>query len=429
MEMLSTENLATSEILEKIKNARSSCENVKHLVAPIMEDVKKNGDSALRRLTERFDKVKLTSLKVSPEEFEEARGLVSPEVSEALKVGYGTIEKFHRAMYREKEEAVETAPGVKLWREFRPIEKVGLYAPGGLAAYPSTVLMLGIPAKIAGCSTIVLCTPPMPDGKVQPSVLVAAQMCGIETVFKIGGSQAIAAMAYGTETVPAVYKVLGPGSQFISTAKTMVADIVAFDMPAGPSEVMVIADESANPEWVAADLMAQLEHGPDSQSVLVTFDKATAERVKKALLAQFETAPRKEIIKNSLAKSFAVVIKNPEEAIEIANEYASEHLEIIVDDQNVESQILAGVTNAGSIFLGKWSAESYGDYCSGGNHTLPTSGFAKMFAGVSTDSFGKWIQVQRLSEEGARSLKRTVEVFAQCEGLPAHGNAATLRFK
>nr|NIQ37679.1 histidinol dehydrogenase [Pseudomonadota bacterium] len=335
------------------------------------------------------------------------------------------VERFHRSHVRKREKSVATEKGVSVWREFRPIERVGLYIPGGKAAYFSTVLMLAVPAQIAGCREIIMSTPPSKDGQCNPAVLVAADLCGIEKIYKIGGAQAIAAMAFGTETIPRVYKIFGPGSHYVTTAKLMVYGVVGIDMPAGPSELVVIADESAEPRWIAADLLAQLEHGEDSQGVLVTPSKICAERVTQEIKRQISGASRREIIRDSLRNSYVVIVKSIDEACAIANEYAPEHLGIIAKNG---AGILKKIWNAGSVFLGGYSSASLGDYATGANHTLPTSGFARMFSPLSTQSFGKMMQVQKVSQEGIKNLRETVETLAIGEGLEAHRDAINIRF-
>lgn len=425
MKILNTTQFKKEEILRFIRESRSKAADVKAVVSEILDEVKKQGDKALFALTERLDKVKLSNLAVSAQEIQNAYGLLEPSVLIALKKAKKNIEKFHKAIVTKKEKAIETVDGVKVWREFRPIEKVGLYVPGGKAAYPSTVLMLAVPAKVAGCEEIVICSPPLKDGSINPAILVAADLCGIKNIFKIGGAQAVAAMAYGTETVPKVSKIFGPGNQFVTTAKMLVYGEIDIDMPAGPSEVEVIADEIANPAWVAADLLSQLEHGTDSQALLVTFSEGFAQAVITQMNEQMSRLSRKLIIEEAFKKSFAIVVNSIEEACEITNEYAPEHLEIV---STQESEILKKVNNVGSVFLGKYTSEPLGDYATGANHTLPTSGFAKMFPPLSTDSFGKMIQVQKVSQKGIRNLREIVEILAAAEELDAHKNAITIRF-
>lgn len=427
MKILSAQSASIETILGEIEamRARRDATKVEGAVRAILARVRSGGDRALFALAEEFDQVKLSELRVSNDEMKKAYRSFDPSLKKALKQSKKNIEVFHNATLRMKERVIRTEKGVELWREFRPIERVGLYVPGGKAAYPSTVLMLSIPAKIAGCEEIILCTPPSRDGRCSPVVLGAAYLCGITQVYKVGGAGAIAAMAYGTETIPKVSKIFGPGNSYVTTAKMLVFGDVDIDMPAGPSEVLVIADESANSRWVAADLLSQLEHGEDSQAVLVTFSRAFAEKVEIEMRSQMKSLSRNRIMEESFKKSFAVIVRSVDEACRLVNEYAPEHLEIIAKK---ESQILNKINNAGSIFLGSYTNEPLGDYATGANHTLPTSGFAKMFPALSTESFGKMIQVQRVSKAGIRKLKSAVETLAASEGLDAHKNAVAVRF-
>ncbi|OGG56293.1 histidinol dehydrogenase [Candidatus Kaiserbacteria bacterium RIFCSPHIGHO2_02_FULL_55_20] len=413
-------------VMKLIRNRRSNKADMASVVSKIIKRVRKEKDSALFDLTEKFDGPRLRTLRVSKREIAAAYAEETQEVISALRTAKNSIEKFHKTTVRKKEPAVVVRKGVKVWREFRPIRSVGLYIPGGKAAYPSTVLMLAIPAQIAGCREIVLCVPPGKDGKIPGAVLVAADMCGISNIFKVGGAQAIAAMAYGTGTIPKVSKIFGPGNQYVTTAKLQVYGEVDIDMPAGPSEVLVFADETANPSWVAADLLSQLEHGEDSQAILVTLSKTLGERVLKEINTQREVLPRKTIISESLKKSFAIVADSFDTAIALINDYAPEHLEIILKD---EKKALEAITDAGSVFLGPYTSEPLGDYATGANHTLPTSGYAKMFSALSVESFGKKMQVQRVSREGIKGMRNTVETLAKREGLSAHKNAVSIRFK
>ncbi|HBB02347.1 MAG: histidinol dehydrogenase, histidinol dehydrogenase [Candidatus Peregrinibacteria bacterium GW2011_GWF2_38_29] len=424
MEILNTKNLSVEKILSRIKRVQSKKQDVETSVKNILMSVKTGRDKAVFKLTEKFDEVKLTSLKVDVREITDAYSQVSPALLRALKRAKRNIVKFHKANLIKKGPVVETEKGVKSWREFRPIEKVGLYVPGGKAAYPSTVLMLAVPAKIAGCEKVIICTPVDKFGKCNPAVLVAADICGVSNVYKIGGAQAIAAMAYGTETVPRVYKIFGPGNQYVTTAKMLVYGEVDIDMPAGPSEVLIIADKDANPRWIAADALSQLEHGEDSQSILITFSEDFARKVIEEMKSQIRELSRKNIIAESFGKSFAIIVDSEEQACEITNEYAPEHLEIITKNPR---KTLKKINNAGSVFLGEYSSEPLGDYASGANHTLPTSGYAKMFNPLSAESFGKMMQVQKISKAGIKRLKKTVEIIAESEGLTAHKKAITIR--
>jgi len=397
---------------------------IKKLVVSILENVKTKGDKKVLEYTEKYDNVKLENLAVSQQEFDACDEFVSDELKEAMKVAYKNILTFHTT-HRENYHVVETMPGVRCWRRALPIEKVGLYIPSGTAPLFSTVLMLGIPAKLMGCKEIVVCVPPQADGTVHPAVLYAAKMVGLKSVFKIGGAQAIAAMAYGTESVPKVYKIFGPGNSFVTVAKQLVfRDGIAIDMPAGPSELMVVVDETMPAAYAAADLLSQAEHGVDSQVLLVTFKEEYLKKVQKHLVEQLKDLPRKEIAEKALENSFAIVVKTQEEARDIVNEYAPEHL--IVGLRNCNA-FATEIHNASAIFLGNYSPESVGDYATGPNHTLPTGGFAKMFSGVMLESFAKKVTYQQLTPEGLINLGKTVEVMAAAEGLYAHKNAVTIR--
>ena len=425
MKTLFTKKYSISEITNLIKQRQSQKTDVEKVALGIIKEVSTNKDKALFSFSQKFDGVELKTLQVSKKEIAEAYKKESKEVIKALKIAKVNIEKFHKNNVKKKEAPIITTKGVSVWREFRPIGKVGLYIPGGKAAYPSTVLMLGVPAKIAGCSEIVLCVPPGKDGEVPSVVLVAADICGISKIFKVGGAQAVAAMAYGTESIPKVSKIFGPGNQYVTTAKMLVYGEVDIDMPAGPSEVLVFADKDADPAWIAADLLSQLEHGEDSQAILITTSEFLAKKVLIEVRNQTENLERKEIIKKSLENSFAIIVETEDQACEIINEYAPEHLEIIGKS---ESQILKKINNAGSVFLGKYSSEPLGDYATGSNHTLPTSGYAKMFSALSVESFGKKMQIQRVTKDGIKKLRNTVEVLATREGLGAHKNAISIRF-
>jgi histidinol dehydrogenase len=426
MQTLDTRKTNPAKILQIIRKQRSKAEDVENIVKPILADIKRGGDAAVLKYARKFDSPDLKTFVVSEKEIAAAYKSINPKLLAALKKAKQNIEKFHKANLIRKEKVVETSKGVKVWREFRAIEKVGLYIPGGKAAYPSTVLMLAIPAQIAGSQEIVICTPADKEGNCNPTVLAAAKLCGIKKIFKVGGSQAIAAMAFGTETIPKVYKIFGPGNQFVTTAKMLVYGEVDIDMPAGPSEVGIIADNSANPTFIAADFLSQLEHSEDSQSVLFTSSSTLIEKVKAEIEKQMETLSRKAIIKVSLQKSFAILCKNDAEIASLANEYAAEHLEIVAKN---EAFFLKAIQNAGSIFLGEYTSEPLGDYATGANHTLPTSGFAKMFSPLSADSFGKMIQIQKVSKAGLQKLSQTVETLATSEGLDAHKNAISIRLK
>ncbi len=393
-------------------------------VANILKDVRENGDAALRHCARFFDKVELDEFSVTEAEFDEADALVADELKAAIKTAKANIEKFHAGTEGERK-VIETTPGVSCWRRSVAIEKVGLYVPAGSAPLFSTVLMLAIPAAIAGCREVVMCSPSNGEGKIDPTTLYTARLCGVTKVFKIGGAQAVGAMAFGTETVPTVYKIFGPGNQFVTEAKMQVMRFgVAIDMPAGPSEVAVIADETCVPEFVAADLLSQAEHGPDSQVILVSTSRNVVDNVLGEIDRQVAELPRRQIAEAALANSRAFVVKNLAEAVELMNEYAAEHL--ILATENADE--LAGqVVNAGSVFIGNYSCESAGDYASGTNHTLPTNGYARSFSGVSTASFMKSITYQKLTADGIRNLGPAIELMAAAEQLDAHKRAISVR--
>ncbi len=399
-------------------------ESIEVMVKPVMEAVKSSGDEALREFTQKFDGVELTELRVTEEEVNAAADLVADDLKQAIAVAKKNIETFHEAQ-KDEFVKVETMPGVNCYRKSVGIDKVGLYIPGGTAPLFSTVLMLAVPAKIAGCRELVLCTPPDKEGNVHPAILYTAQLVGIDIIFKVGGAQAVAAMTFGTETVPQVYKIFGPGNQYVTAAKQLAMKYgVAIDMPAGPSEVAVYADESAVPAFVAADLLSQAEHGVDSQVVLVASSEAVVEAVKTEVSNQLKTLPRAEMASKALDNSVAIVLNDQGAAIELLNEYGAEHLILSVKDH---WEVADRIVNAGSIFLGNYTPESAGDYASGTNHTLPTNGYAKMYSGVSLDSFVKKITYQEITQEGLKVLGPVVETMAAAEQLEAHKNAVTLR--
>ena len=395
-------------------------------VSAILADVKATGDAALRKYTQQFDKVTLTDIRVTAAEFEAADAILDESLKNAIRQAALNIEAFHRAQV-ESVTLIETMPGVQCWRKPVGIEKVGLYIPGGTAPLFSTILMLAIPARLAGCNEIVLCTPPGKDGLVHPAVLWAAHFTGITQVFKTGGVQAIGAMAYGTESVPKVYKIFGPGNQYVTCAKQLVNSAgTAIDMPAGPSEVAVFADDSCVPAFVAADLLSQAEHGADSQVLLVTTSEKVIVEVEKEVATQLALLPRKDLAAKALDNSKLVLVKDRDEAMDMLNDYAPEHL--IMACENDEA-LATRVINAGSVFLGNYSPESAGDYASGTNHTLPTNGYATAYSGVSVDSFVKKITFQRLTREGLLALAPSIEAMAAAEGLDAHKNAVSIRIK
>ena len=395
-------------------------------VQAVLDDVKARGDEAVKEYELKFDKAVLEQLAVTQEEMDEAETLVDATLREAIILAHHNIKAFHEAQ-RFSEVRVETQPGVECWQKSVAIERVGLYIPGGTAPLFSTVLMLATPAKIAGCGEIVLCTPPSCEGKVNPAILVAARVAGVSRIFKAGGVQAIGAMAYGTESVPKVFKIFGPGNQYVMAAKQLVSlHDVAIDMPAGPSELCVIADANANAEFVAADLLSQAEHGTDSQVLLITTSEPMAKSVEEAMERQLELLPRKDMALKSLDNSKIVVVRDDDEAIELSNIYAPEHL--VIQTDNFET-LATRVVNAGSVFLGRYACESAGDYASGTNHTLPTHGYATAYSGVNLDSYSRKITFQHISEEGISRIGRAVEAMAAAESLDAHKNAMTVRLK
>ncbi len=399
-------------------------QNLLPKVQEVLDAIREKGDEAVKSYTLSFDQVNLSSLQLSDEQIHQMASLLDPQVKKAIEVAKTNIEKFHQTQLQ-KVEKIETMPGVWCWRKSVGIEKVGIYIPGGTAPLFSTVLMLGIPAKIAGCKEIILCTPPNKDGKIHPAIAYAATLVGINNIYTIGGVQAIGAMAFGTESVPKVHKIFGPGNQYVTAAKQLVQQYgTAIDMPAGPSEVCVWADETAVPEFVAADLLSQAEHGADSQVLLVASQESIVEKVKHALQEQLTILPRMEFAEKALANSKAIVITQTENALELINEYAPEHL--ILSIQNAEL-MAEKVWNAGSVFIGNFSPESVGDYASGTNHTLPTNGYAKAYSGVSVDSFVKKITFQQLTERGLTNIAQTVIDMAKAESLDAHAQAVQIR--
>ena len=422
--MILISNPDKSQWQEILKRPVMNTENLFDTVRSVIDRVKEEGDRAVLDYEEKFDKVVLASLAVSEEEQQEAENLVSEDLKAAIRLAKQNIETFHAAQ-RFEGKKVQTQPGVTCWQKAVAIEKVGLYIPGGTAPLFSTVLMLAVPARIAGCKEIVLCTPPGRDGKVHPAVLFAAKVAGVNRIFKAGGIQAIAAMAYGTESVPKVYKIFGPGNQYVTAAKQLVSlRDVAIDMPAGPSEVEVLADETANPIFVAADLLSQAEHGVDSQAILITTSVELQQAVKVEVERQLALLPRKEIAEKSLANSKLIVVDSMAEAIELTNAYAPEHLIIETEDY---LSVAERIVNAGSVFLGSLTPESAGDYASGTNHTLPTNGYAKAYSGVSLDSFIRKITFQEIKPEGLNIIGPAIELMAANEQLDAHKNAVRVR--
>lgn len=408
-----------------LKRPSQDFTTVRNTVQDILNDVKQRGDAALKDYTKRFDNIELDSFLVNEEEWQTANR-INEDLKEAIRIAIKNVTTFHSAQ-QQPVEKIETMPGVVCWRKSVAIDKVGLYIPGGTAPLFSTLIMLGMPAIIAGCKEIILCTPPQKNGAVHPAVLYAAQQIGINKIYKTGGAQAIAAMAYGTETINKVYKIFGPGNQYITCAKMLVnAEGIAIDMPAGPSEVAIMADETADANFIAADLLSQAEHGKDSQVILVSNNEAVITKTIKALQDQLDALPRKTIATEALQNSKAILVHDLDEAIELMNEYAPEHLIISCDNAAAIAEL---ITNAGSVFLGHYSPESVGDYASGTNHTLPTNGFAKAYSGVSLDSFYKKITFQQLTKQGLQNISKAVTTLAEAEGLQAHANAVMVRLK
>jgi histidinol dehydrogenase len=409
-----------------LKRPSVDAREIEGAVRKIINDVKLRGDEALREYTAKFDRVAIEKFRVSSEEIAAAEARVPDELKGAIKIAKANIEKFH-AGQREEITRIDTMPGVTCWRKSVAIEKVGLYVPGGTAPLISTVLMLGIPAALAGCGKIVLCSPPDKNGNIADAILYAAKVCGITDIFKVGGAQAIAALAYGTEQIPPVDKIFGPGNQYVTLAKQIVSMTnVAIDMPAGPSEVAVVADGSCVPAFVAADLLSQAEHGADSQVLLATTNESVIDNTLAEIERQIECLPRKEIARASLENSKVILVDTVYKAVEIVNYYAAEHLILAIE--NAEA-VAEKIINAGSVFIGNYSCESAGDYASGTNHTLPTNGYARAYSGVSLDSFFKKITFQKLSEEGIANIGPAIECLAEAEGLNAHKNAVTLRLE
>ena len=400
--------------------------DIEHVIENIFNAISKDGDAAIRKYTSLFDKVNTSDFIVSDEEINKSSEVLSEELKEAILVAKNNIEKFHRAQKTSKI-VVETMQGVKCWQEKRPIEKVGLYIPGGTAPLFSTVLMLAIPAQIAGCKEIVLCSPPDKEGKINPAILYTAKLCGVTTIFKVGGVQAIAGLTLGTETIPKVYKIFGPGNQYVTVAKQYATKLgVAIDMPAGPSELLVVADDTSNPAYVASDLLSQAEHGEDSQVVLVSTSEKLIENTLVEVKKQLEKLPRIKIAKKALNNSKFILVKDKDEAIQFINEYAPEHFIVCTKNQDF---FIDTIKNAGSVFIGNYTPESAGDYASGTNHTLPTNGFSRTYSGVNLDSFLKSITFQEITKEGLKKLGRSIELMAESEGLQAHKNAVSIRLK
>ncbi len=408
---------------ELLKRPSQNFSHIKEKVQNIIDDVKQNGNAALKKYTKQFDGVDINNFSLEEHEWQAAK-ILNEDLKNAIKTSIKNITTFHQSQ-KEEVKKIETMPGIMCWRKSVPIEKVGLYIPGGTAPLFSTLIMLAVPAMIAGCKKIIVCTPPQKDGTIHPAILYVAKQIGINKIYKVGGAQAIAAMAFGTQTINKVSKIFGPGNQYITCAKMLLsADDIAIDMPAGPSEVAVLADETANAEFIAADLLSQAEHGKDSQVILITDSEAIISETKKFIDEQLHHLPRKEIAVAALQNSKIILVHNLNEGIELLNDYAPEHLIIAC---NEAEQLIEKIINAGSVFIGNYSPESAGDYASGTNHTLPTNGFAKAFSGVSLDSFYKKITFQQLTKQGLKNISSTVQTMADAEGLHAHANAVAVR--
>jgi len=417
-------NSTKADWADILKRPTQTVADIEATVTDIFAEVRSKGDEAIKKYTNLFDGIQLEDLKVTLSEVNNAEKEITDELKQAILLAKSNIEKFHKAQTTGKIE-VETSNGVKCWQEKRPIQMVGLYIPGGSAPLFSTILMLSIPAKLAGCKEIVLCTPPDKQGNINPAILYTAKLCGVTEIFKIGGIQAIAALTFGTESVPGVYKIFGPGNQFVTVAKQLATKYnVAIDMPAGPSELLVVADKLSNPAYVASDLLSQAEHGADSQVILVSTCRELIDKVEIEIEQQLEQLPRKDIASKAIANSKLIYVASNEVALELINEYGPEHF--IINTQE-EDFFIDGVENAGSIFIGKYTPESAGDYASGTNHTLPTNGYAKQYSGVNLDSFMKSMTFQKIDETGIKNIGKAIEIMAEAEGLQAHKNAVTLR--
>ena len=411
---------------EILKRPTQTVSDIEEIVNSIFKEVQAEGDAVIKKYTAQFDKVSLESLLVNDAEIDNASNSVSDALKQAITLAKSNIEKFHAAQKTSKVE-VETMPGVECWQEKRPIQKVGLYIPGGTAPLFSTILMLAIPATLAGCKEIVLCSPPDKNGEINPAILYTAQLCGVTQIFKVGGIQAIAGMTFGTESIPKVYKIFGPGNQYVTVAKQLATQYnVAIDMPAGPSELLVVADDSANAAFVASDLLSQAEHGVDSQVILVSTSEKLVKAVEKEIENQIQLLPRKDIARKSIGNSKLILVKNDQEALDLINEYGPEHFIVCVENEDF---YLENIQNAGSVFIGNYTPESAGDYASGTNHTLPTNGYAKQYSGVNLDSFMKSMTFQKISKKGIKGIGTAIELMAEAEGLQAHKNAVTLRLK
>lgn len=419
-------NPAPETWAELLQRPTQALEDIEATVTDIFREIKVKGDRAVEKYTSIFDGVSIDKIRVSSKEIIAAPNLISNALKESIQLAKKNIECFHEAQKTERID-VETSIGVQCWQEKRPIQKVGLYIPGGTAPLFSTILMLAIPAQIAGCQEIILCTPPNKDGTIDPAILYTAQLCGIQTIFKIGGIQAIAAMTFGTETVPQVYKIFGPGNQYVTVAKQLATKHgIAIDMPAGPSELLVVADDTANAAFVASDLLSQAEHGTDSQVILVSTSKAFINEVSNQIMVQWTTLSRKRVVEQAIANSKLIYVENTTTALALSNAYAPEHLIVCLEDEDL---FVKGIINAGSVFIGNYTPESAGDYASGTNHTLPTNGYAKQYSGVNLDSFMKSMTFQKITAKGIQNIGPAIESMAAAEGLDGHKNAVTLRLK
>ena len=409
---------------EILRRPTQTVEDIEATVTDIFKEVKQKGDSAVAKYTSIFDGVALDTVIVSSQEIQEATTTLSQDVKEAIQLAKGNIEKFHEAQKTERV-TVETTPGVVCWQEKRPIQKVGLYIPGGTAPLFSTILMLAVPAKIAGCKEVVLCTPPSKSGSIDPAIIYTAQLCGVTKIYKVGGIQAIAAMTFGTETIPQVYKIFGPGNQFVTVAKQLATNYgVAIDMPAGPSELLVVADDTADAAFVASDLLSQAEHGTDSQVILVSTSRDLITAVEKEIQMQMPTLSRKRIAQKAIDNSKLIYVEDDAKALALIDAYGPEHFIVCVENEDF---YVNGIQNAGSVFIGNYTPESAGDYASGTNHTLPTNGYAKQYSGVNLDSFLKSMTFQKITEQGIKNIGSAIEIMAEAEGLDAHKKAVTLR--
>ena len=411
---------------EILRRPTQTVGDIESIVETVFKDVQEKGDQAVMDYTEKFDKASLETIGVNQAEIEATSNLVSTELKRAIQLAKSNIEKFHSAQKSDKVE-LDTMPGVTCWQEKRPIQKVGLYIPGGTAPLFSTILMLAVPAKLAGCDEIVLCTPPNESGEINPVILYTAQLCGVTQIFKVGGIQAVAGMTFGTESIPKVYKIFGPGNQYVTVAKQIATKYgVAIDMPAGPSELLVVADDTANAAFVASDLLSQAEHGVDSQVVLVSTSEGMISKVSQEMKAQLKDLPRREIAEQAIANSKLILVEDDQMALSIINEYGPEHYIVCVENEDF---YIENTMNAGSVFIGNYTPESAGDYASGTNHTLPTNGYAKQYSGVNLDSFMKSMTFQKITKEGIKGIGEAIELMAEAEGLQAHKNAVTLRLK